>query len=162
MEFWAVWQTGPGATNPSVKIEKSAEWTGTYDEDGNPCTKYTFDIDMTDDGLFYYSASSIGENLELMFAIDASQSMKDSGKFDKVKENLKETVSLLYEICGEDIHIGIVACSSTLLQTISTKNVNGEEAMLAQIDALERSGETDISKNIIESKNIFSKTTYKI
>ena len=162
MEFWAIWQTGPGATNPSVKIEKSAEWTSTYDEEGNPRTKYTFDIDMTDDGLFYYSASSTGENLELMFAIDASQSMKDSGKFDKVKENLKETVSLLYEICGEDIHIGIVACSSTLLQTISTKNVNGEEAMLAQIDALEASGDTDIAKNIIEAKNIFAQTTYKI
>ena len=88
--------------------------------------------------------------------------MKDSGKFDQAKQYLKEITSLMYEICEQDVYIGIVACSSRLTQVIKTSPARGQEEVLKQIDALEASGDTDLSNTLLEARNAFGNTQYRV
>jgi len=156
-ELWAVWAKGPGYIEPTIEISKTAEWTGAYNEEGNPYARIIFDIDMTDKGLFYFKSGYTGDTMDVVLAIDLAESMNNEDKFNKTIDEAKSFAKLLLKVCALDVRIGVVGFSSDSVQTIDLVNNKNIDEFLKQLDELKTSGKTDVAKGIKEATKYLEK-----
>ena len=154
IELWASWAIGPGYIEPTIYVDKYVSWTGEYDEDGNPYSNFTFEIDMTDPGLFYFKSSYIGDDMDIVFMIDLSESLSDE-KFKKLIDGAKETASLLFKVCSDDVRIGIIGVSSNQGQVIGLYDHSKQDELIEKLDNLKKSGNTDLEKGFDLSAELF-------